>query len=316
MNKPKIAIAGCFQNGKSTLVNCLLDDKVAQTGFGLSTTHISTTYIYGETQSVELTKKDGGKKIIRLNKFTNMTPDDKPEEYVSAVVTLWKPLLEDVDIIDTPGFNADSSDSQMALDSVKDADFILLLLQNKGLASENSEGNKDSTEIIPKTEMEILDFVAKRRIPFSIIVNCRDHGGAMWDPDSTSNTTILSHIEAKIKTVGSIPVKIGEKNVWPCNLLWFWRASEHLYSEPEEEIMRVDSGIRSYFSNIEEGVVPSASNLLKRSNFLTIRDFFQKNPWHLIATDSIHCMAIWEQTINKWENELVDVIKKTKEALA
>ena len=87
-------------------------------------------------------------------------------------------------------------------------------------------------------------------------------------------------------------------------------------SEPEEEIMRVDSGIRSYFSNIEEGVVPSASNLLKRSNFLAIRDFFQKNSWHLISPGSIHCMAIWEQTINNWENELVDVIKKTKEALA
>jgi hypothetical protein len=315
MNKPKIAIVGCFQNGKSTLVNCLLDDKVAQTGFGLSTTHISTTYVYGETQSVELTKKDGGKKIIRLNKFTSMKPEDKPEEYASAVVTLWKPLLEDVDIIDTPGFNADCADSQMALDSIKEADFVLLLLQNKGLASEGSGGNNKSKELMPQTEMAILELVAKKKIPFSVIVNCRDQGGAMWDPCSQSNDKIITHIESKIKAIGHYPVKIGDRDAWPCNLLWFWRASEHLYSEPDDEIVRVDSGIRSYFSNIEEGVVPSASVLIKRSSFIPVRDFFQKNPWHMISPGSIHCMATLEQTINSWEKELVEVINKAKETL-
>ena len=315
MNKPKIAIVGCFQNGKSTLVNCLLDDKVAQTGFGLSTTHISTRYIYGETQSVELTKKDGGKKKIRLNKFTNMTAADKPDEYASAVVTLWKPLLEDVDIIDTPGFNADSSDSQRAVDSLKDADLVLLLLQNKGLGSANSGGTKNNNELIPKTEMEILDIVAEKRIPFSVIVNCRDQGGAMWEPSSQSNNKILTHIEAKIKSLGHSPLKIGGRNVWPCNLLWLWRASEHLYSEPEDEIKRVDDGIRSYFTNIEEGVVPSASALIKRSNFLPIRDFFQINPWHLISPGSIQCRATLEQAVNKWGKEITDLIKSTKKQL-
>ena len=45
-----IGIVGCYQNGKSTLVNCLLDNKVAMTGSGKATTKLSNETICPETK--------------------------------------------------------------------------------------------------------------------------------------------------------------------------------------------------------------------------------------------------------------------------
>ena len=53
VNKINVGILGEFQNGKSTFVNCLLDDMVAKTGgYGLSVTSTSTMYEYGSVQNV------------------------------------------------------------------------------------------------------------------------------------------------------------------------------------------------------------------------------------------------------------------------
>lgn len=52
--KPVVAIVGGFQIGKSTLVNCLLDDRYAPTGKGLRTTAASTLFRYGEAEEVWL----------------------------------------------------------------------------------------------------------------------------------------------------------------------------------------------------------------------------------------------------------------------
>ena len=38
--KPRIALYGCFQVGKSTLINCLMNHYVALTGKGLATTSL------------------------------------------------------------------------------------------------------------------------------------------------------------------------------------------------------------------------------------------------------------------------------------
>ena len=278
MSKPKIAIVGCFQNGKSTFVNCLLDDKVAQTGFGLSTTHISTTYTYGDVQSTEVLKEDGKKKIMRIKNFVSLdSVEAKKEKYVSATATLWKPLLKEVDIIDTPGFNADSTDSKIALDSIKDADFILLLLRNAQLAGESASLNGSEKESLPKTEIDLLEEIAKLKLPFLLVVNCFDIGGAMWDPLSDTNIKFLNHIDSKIQSLGHAPRMLEGKRVWPCNLIWFWRASERLYSESEKEVKRLDSGLKSYFSNIEDGIIPASKELARRSNFLPLRNFLKND---------------------------------------
>jgi hypothetical protein len=50
--KPKVAVMGCFQNGKSTLVNCLLGGFWALLGDGKATTSIATRYKYSDTNKV------------------------------------------------------------------------------------------------------------------------------------------------------------------------------------------------------------------------------------------------------------------------
>ncbi|MCP4104245.1 MAG: hypothetical protein GY749_01695 [Desulfobacteraceae bacterium] len=103
--KPSIAVTGCFQNGKSTLINCLLDDYVAHIGRGDSTTHISTSYIYGEIQSAVLFPKHRTDKPeeIHFHQFTEKSKNNSLQQYDRAEISLWKPILRDFDIIDTPG---------------------------------------------------------------------------------------------------------------------------------------------------------------------------------------------------------------------
>ena len=111
-NKLNIGIVGCYQNGKSTFVNCLLDDVVARTGQGISTTSINTRYVYGDVQKVEYCS---GSNIVKSTRLCNfLSTSEYPENIDEIVVTLWKPLLKNINIIDTPGFNANDTDDAMA----------------------------------------------------------------------------------------------------------------------------------------------------------------------------------------------------------
>ena len=71
--KLNIGVVGCFQNGKSTFVNCLLDDIVARTGDGLATTSVNTKYVYGDVQSVRYFSDAEVLKEVTLNEFTSTT---------------------------------------------------------------------------------------------------------------------------------------------------------------------------------------------------------------------------------------------------
>ena len=68
-----VGIIGCFQNGKSTLINCLLGAKIAPTGGdGWSVTSANTIYCYSQQNTV--LSVDGKKNNnFTLNDLTNGT---------------------------------------------------------------------------------------------------------------------------------------------------------------------------------------------------------------------------------------------------
>ncbi|MBQ2850724.1 MAG: 50S ribosome-binding GTPase, partial [Thermoguttaceae bacterium] len=59
VKKPQIGLVGCFQNGKSTLTNCLLQNRVALTGEGVSKTKKVTRYVYAKEVEYRLVGDDG-----------------------------------------------------------------------------------------------------------------------------------------------------------------------------------------------------------------------------------------------------------------
>ena len=132
VNKINVGILGEFQNGKSTFVNCLLDDMVAKTGgYGLSVTSTSTMYEYGSVQNVSYLSK--GSKIANSRLVDFLATDSYPSKTDKVMVSLWKPILNNINIIDTPGFNANEEDTAMATSSLLEIDIAVLVMENKDI---------------------------------------------------------------------------------------------------------------------------------------------------------------------------------------
>jgi len=171
--KPRVAVVGSFQNGKSTLVNCLLDDYVAPTGIELPTTHLAATYAYGELETVNLKQADGVERSVDLDVFLRESEQGRLQSSMQACITLWKPILQEVDLVDTPGLDANEPDTHLAMDAVEDADFVLFLLANQGLC---------------QSEKQALRRVCEAGKPCAVVINCKDQ--QRWDPGMESNLVI------------------------------------------------------------------------------------------------------------------------------
>ena len=128
---PKISVVGCFQNGKSTFINCLLDELVARPGDGRATTKISTRYRWGESTSVNL-RTDEGLQSISLVEYlesANLARISKKSAF-QGEITLSKPILKKIELIDTPGFEADEQDTKNVTRSLEEAHYAIVILTN------------------------------------------------------------------------------------------------------------------------------------------------------------------------------------------
>lgn len=181
-----VGIIGAFQQGKSTLLNCLLNEVVAQTGGqGVSVTSCNTVYSYG-----------------------------KGEERVEEG-TVYKQVkasfLKDYNLIDTPGFNANAHDTQTAQAALDMVDMVLFVIHNKGISEQ---------------EIEMLHKIQSRGIPYIVIMNCLKMGGqSTWDPTSDFNHNIAESNAARLATESLMPIVVDGQTITPVNIVWHWYAS-------------------------------------------------------------------------------------------
>jgi len=206
--KLTIGILGAFQNGKSTLVNCLLGREVARTGgYGKSVTSVNTKYCYGNSEMVRYYYNG---KLLKETSFKMDSLNNFPNETTEIHVILRSPILEHINILDTPGFNANDHDDSIAQSSYEDIDAAVLLIINKGLNT---------------VEKEIAKNLVHKGIPYFIVMNCMDAGDDMWSPDSEQNGTIANNIIADLELNHLNPISFGGKSIWITNLLWYWHSS-------------------------------------------------------------------------------------------
>ena len=288
INKINVGILGVFQNGKSTFVNCLLDDLVARTGgYGLSVTSINTTYQYGIVQNVAYRSDKDVICNSRLADF--LTCEAYPQNTQKIVVSLWKPILDNVNIIDTPGFNANDKDSAMAFSSLEEIDIAVLIIDNKDISS---------------TELEVLSLLKKYHIPFFVIMNCKNHMGNSWMPKSPFNENIAKNNLERIHQKGLRPIIIDKEEIWQTNLLWFWFASEQYLSEsPDKQ--------ESYTEDIEHFYNKQKRNLSKKefclnySNFLPIRSIFTNSIWYNFPLTFTRWQKNIDEIFENWESKII-----------
>lgn len=141
----KLAIAGEFQDGKSTLINALCGCNCAETGNGLATTSQVQEYRIPHT---------------------------------------------DIILLDTPGFNANSEDSEQACAGIKQADACMYMLSNKQFTARMFADMKQA--------LSLPNNYYKPLIP---IINDRDR----------NNHAIALESVAEMKSQGLHPILFGKE---------------------------------------------------------------------------------------------------------
>lgn len=212
MKKPQIGLVGCFQNGKSTLTNCLLGARVALTGEGVSRTKKATRYVYGETFEYRLVGDDGVARPTDAKTLQDVALSDADDGVAFCEVALPSALLKDVDIIDTPGFDATDKDNERAFARLANVDFLFFVVGGGGNRGGFNEAEKD-----------VLQRIVKAKKTFSVLYNCCDSNS--WSPRDEATVACVRALDATLRGWGVDPSAVGEEGlVLPVNLAWYWTA--------------------------------------------------------------------------------------------
>lgn len=207
--KPRIALYGCFQVGKSTLINCLMNRYVALTGNGLATTSLTARYRYGEKR-LQYMRRDGNfadithEQLNRLSDLDDIYPDKR---FFSLEAHESAEILKLCDIVDTPGFQANTADTDTALGILESINYGLFVIPNRGLWD---------------VEKKLLKRLSEH-VPVSVIMNCSDgRGTPKWIPSHSINEKILAENTAAISGAGIKTLPLGDEKIFICNAMFYW----------------------------------------------------------------------------------------------
>lgn len=260
---PKISVVGCFQNGKSTFINCLLDQLVARPGDGTATTKISTRYRWGESTSVQF-RTNNGLQSVSLEEYlkcASLSQISKNSAF-QAEITLGKQILKKIELIDTPGFDANEQDTDNVTRSLNEADYAIVVLTNK--------------RALGRQELAMFECIKAKSIPFAVIMNCRENSSpSEWYPSHRKNVEIIQTNEAILEKWGCFPEKIDGCLIYPCNFLWYWMAinQNKYYFTYLDDLEEIKGKIEFALSRKKESF--SVENLIRFSSFARIKSFFK-----------------------------------------
>lgn len=255
----RIGLIGGFQGGKSTLINCLLENRVAVTGIGLSTTKYLVEYYY--SPRVRFSEVCGAReKDLFMDQFLHSAP---PKTDVVYRIGLPSPLLQSVSLIDTPGFDAEERDDRIAEKGFADLDFAIFVLG----------GTRGA---LNKPECATLYKLSEYRIPVLIVFNSHGDTDVQWDPSSQINCLLRKNVSAQIKQMGLMRcIPLCGEDVFAINTAWCWyaiseqRGHDFLLPEAKRE-KALKRSVRIFFAG-EEDI--SEKQLMERSRIGILREF-------------------------------------------
>ncbi|MGI5868156.1 MAG: dynamin family protein [Kiritimatiellia bacterium] len=259
---PVAVVAGAFQNGKSTLVNCLLDGNYARMGQGCRTTVCCTRFVYGEAEEARLFRGlDDASGTVLERREDIFAPSFKVSGEDCIEIACWKPMLKRVGLIDTPGFDATTEDDATAKRALAEADIVLIVHGAKGLDE-------------PTRRLAQEVFQSGKKAFF--LCNCMTFDN--WSPADKANVDICESIAAELDSMGvsSMLVPIENRLAWPCNPLWAWYAMGHLQrgldsasKEEQDDARAAVRRIQGYWS--EEHPTIDKRAILEASGILPVR---------------------------------------------
>lgn len=263
----KIAIIGTFQVGKSTLLNCLINESLAGIGIGTPTTH--TLNFYKNNTSPEiLCRNIKGECLYRQSWERGVSEFSIPRETVRVMYELPKSFdLHGNLLIDTPGLDSAGKDASLdtmrTIDVIRDntVDLLILVVSNKQLDS--------------AIRSSVLPCIKEARKNLIVLMNCnrRNHP----NPSSKINQETALQIDEELRAVGIRHSRVwmsGESKVLPCNAVWWWisqrnRTNIRFCNQQTDEVFQMRyQEIKNYYADILEQPMPSLETLQQKSNLL------------------------------------------------
>ena len=134
-----MAILGEFSSGKSRLINALLEEKILSVGL-VPVTRSVTRIIHGKKIRVTVKHMDGTTVEVAPDQLKAYTDERKKEEGASEVDEVIlehpSPILKQVEIWDTPGFNSNNQlHDQVASQLMLEADAVLWVIAGHQVGS-------------------------------------------------------------------------------------------------------------------------------------------------------------------------------------
>ena len=168
---PRVAIIGLFQGGKSLLVNAALGGCYVPVGKqGLRTTPCRIRCRHGDLNRAVVNRVDGGMKGLSIRALSRFVESTAMEENISSIdLFLSHPLLREIELLDTPGIDYSERDNEVALSTARDADAVVIVIQQSLPAASNSFKN-------------LTDCLQGK--PWGMVLNCGRAGPHLEYPDS------------------------------------------------------------------------------------------------------------------------------------
>lgn len=291
MKKINVGIVGAFQNGKSTLVNCLLGLNIAPTGgFGLKVTTYRTLYLYGEELRVSYLDSRG--EILHSHKLRSISDIEYRQGTESLRVECPSPLLRNINLIDTPGFNANDEDDRTALNAIYDFDMALVLVKNKTIST---------------FEKAILSYLKKVAVPFFLVINCMDEGDDLWNPESELNSKIAESIISDLELTNLRPISVMGRGYICVNAIWYWHSISYHENSPLFKKQR--NRIINFLETFYERPAFSRRFLANKSGMMILNEIFvSKN-----VIQYFHLLSFLYKELMNYHCELYNGIKNTIE---
>lgn len=239
---PKVAIVGLFQGGKSLLINAALGGVVVPVGkFGLRTTPCQIRCRYGEINRA-VAHKEGcdprGFSIRALSAFIDTL--DTTERITSVDFFHCHPILRQIELYDTPGIDFSDGDNDAALTAARDADAVVLVIQQSLPAVSGSFQNLS----------ECL-----RGKPWGLVLNCGRAGPHLEYPNSPASIEVAEHSLRQLLENG-LQEPVFTQRMSALTLSYYAseqfdaKKSIHLSDEHKQDLAADEESIRKWRENL------------------------------------------------------------------
>lgn len=226
--KPTLAIIGQYQNGKSTLLNCLLGGRYSMQGGGLATTRCNTTYTFGEIPEMRILLPNGGFETADLSVNSLSRTIDEFVDGTRLSISVYSPFLLNLTVMDSPGWGVKDGDNDTAEAALEDADCFVYVF---------------TKSINEELDLPFLRKIAKTGKPLFFVLNCLDKR----PPNSSVTKKIGDEIVARLQAEGlhgNYHPLLKGVGVYPVNLIW---AEYALRCAPASEQDAVDAKVSMFF---------------------------------------------------------------------